>query len=319
MKKEGVRYVASWAIGLLLLGNAMASGSPAQGRELLEQALKQSRRAVFSAELKNPYPMKSKEQGGIPYAPEWHFYRLANETGIFLRVDTLRKGKLIVRYVKNASGNYGQAADGFAAQIIEVPQLYYPELSHLAIDPAELRFSSYSVTPETYQGIACYKIVMNTPRSEALLRRITGEDENTFNANRKRYRLHRAFVREFLVDRERLWIYSRRHFNEIGELIFSVEFQRINLNTPSPELFATPENLQGIFVEQTFFAHRLLETMIKAKAPPQYSSWKRAWLWFCRKSGDFIHSGWAEKVLLGIAIVSLLALGVQRLRKRRLQ
>ena len=236
------------------------------GRSLLKKALESSKKASFIAIMKNPFPNVTHEQDILPHATLWKFYRCFSGGNVYLRLETSAGGKAIEAYLSNETGVYGVAADGFSAEIIEVPMLWFPELTHLDISAEEIELSSYSVHTDNYNNAPCYRIIMRTPKNDAELMKITDDGEEQYQANRKRYLEKRVFTREFWVGRENNFIYFRKHYNSNGKLIFSVELGNVEFNPSfSPALFATPKDVRGKFIERKFFASRSLGEMIASR------------------------------------------------------
>lgn len=234
------------------------------GGSVLKRALRSSQEMSFSASMHNPFSVKKSEKDILPYGPYWKFYRLYQGDVLYLRLDISTKDKLIETYLKNKDGTYGLAADGFAARIIEIPMLWYPELTHLNISDEEMKLSSYSIYKTLYNHRTCYKVIMRTPQDTKSLMKIIGDSKEEFQINKDRYLSKRVFVREFFIDQRNFFIYSRQHFNRNGKLIFKVELGDVVFEPSLKlDLFKTPKKVRGQFIERNFFASRALEKMTK--------------------------------------------------------
>ncbi len=291
------------------------------GRSLLLNAMESSRQANFVATMKNPYhPQKDKEEI-LPYAPDWKFFRYMENGKLFLRLEASLNGKITETYVKNDKGIYGVAADGFAARIIEVPMIWYPELVHLEISQEEMALSSFEVGRSHYNNIPCHKVIMKTPRSDESLRKITGDSPDQFQENRKRYFSKRVFVREFLVGTDNNLIYSRKHYNGNGALIFNVELGAVDRNFVfSSKLFEKPSNVKGVFIERMFFASKALEKMIEERKP---STMSRIGNWFGGQWNNLVMrnfstiTSWLSIILASLSVVCIILVVVIKIRSGR--
>lgn len=301
---------------LVFLFSSMAQ----DGHSLLANALQASKKASFSTSMKNPFPKATLDKDILPYGTDWKFYRLyKDDKTLYLRLDILAKDQTIETYVKNADGIYGLAADGFAAKIIEVPVLWVPESTHLDISREELELSSYSVYQTSYNNTPCYRIIMKTPQDSDTLMKITGEDQGQFNKNRQRYYSKRVFYREFWIGQNNSFIYCRRHYNNNGKLIFSVELGNVSFADTFPkETFATPKNVKGQFIERNFFASRALAKMLNDRKPSFFAplgqwfekTWENIWNHF-----DVI-TMWLTPIFILIAVSSIVFLAVIKYRNR---
>ncbi len=279
------------------------------GRELLEQAFEVSRASSFQAAMRNPFRPAKTDKEILPYAEKWVFYRLAADGQIYLRLDSFvpgrtAKDRLIESYVKNESGTYGRAADGFAAEIVDVPLLWYPELIFMPIDPQEFALAEVDVSTTTHGDIPCYKVVVRVPADDGALMRITGESRAQFQAHRDRYRSRREFTYEFVIGRQDSLIYERRHYNLNGKLIFAMSLGTVDATAPNRALFQTPPHLKGCFIKRNFFASRVLEKMLERQTP----SWAdRLGAWcgniFWRSTGALT---WLAGILGGGILIFLL-------------
>ena len=110
----------------------------------------------------------------------------------------------------------------------------------------------------------------------------------------------RVFVREFVIDSRNHFIYSRRHFNRNGKLIFQVNLGDVSIPEEMDDaLFATPPQARNLFVERDAFAQHVSRARLEAQ-----SKFRR------RPLGPWLISLLSSPVTVGIFGGILLALGV---------
>ncbi len=224
------------------------------GRTLLVNALEVSGKSSFTSILKNPFYKEGKNTSLYQRTTDWKFYRFFSNGTMYIRLETLNENKVLETYIKNESGTYGLAPDGFAARILDATMLWFLELTHMDILPEEIQLSTFSVVQDSYNNVPCHKISMNTPQDDASLMIITGDEEQKFRENRENYLARRVFLREFWVGKKDNLIYCRKHYDRQGDLIFNVELGNVDENSKIPlSLFSTPKNVQKRYLKGSYF------------------------------------------------------------------
>jgi hypothetical protein len=224
------------------------------GRSLLVNAIEVSKKASFTSKLKNPFYKTGTDTRINQRAMDWKFYRSFSNGVLYIRLETSDKDKVIETYFKNNTGIYGVAPDGFAAEITEVPMLWFLELTHLDISQEEIEISTFSIVQDNYNNVPCHKITMKSYQDDEVLMKITGDDEQLLSKNRDNYLSKRVFLREFWIGQTDNLIYCRKHYNGKGALIFKVDLGDVDFRSKIPQsLFTTPENVQRKFLECSDF------------------------------------------------------------------
>ena len=192
--------------------------------------------------------------------------------------------KIVETYIKNQEGIWGNSADGFSAGIFEVQQLWFPELMFEPFSEIEIESAVYTKARSVRKNNRlCNKIIVSLPTTTSFLQKSTGESTEILRERSKIYLSNRAFKYEFLIDSEEKIIVSRKHYNAQGNMIFE-----------------TPSGIKGQFVEQSFFASRVLKKMIendKKEAQKYYSIPYIFWNWMLS------HGKWLMAAIALAAIV----------------
>lgn len=309
-------FIREYLIGLLFTGLFVsANAGSAPERQLLE-AMERNRAASYTVTLANPYREITGESDLIPYAPDWVFYRFYRNGELFLRLEERKDGQLVGAYVKNSEGIFGFYSNGFAAEILDVPPLWYPELIHLETPADELAICSFEETTVRIGSENYTKISVITPKNAGDIQKLTGEAQGEFKKRWKYYKENRPFVREFFIGSDGL-IQILRHYNYAGKLIFDLNLAGMELLAgPDDSLFATPPDLKGLFINRSSFGQQTLSLMIERQKP---SIWSGIGQWFAKAcrigSPEFINGCSVLLTLAGIGGIGLVC--TVRLHNRR--
>jgi len=253
---------------LIILGSGIISYA-LDAERILQDALIKSASADFAAEIINPFTEESIQIIILPRTEKWKFYRQTTPDGVNLRLDMYDDSNSIqVSYIQNNSGTYGTDNDAWNAKVLNVPYLWFPELTHAAIMPEEWRQCKFEVNEAEFNGRKCYEVTAKYQYDEASV----AQSDPLFSYYKNEYLKKRTFIKRFMIDKETELILSRRHYNKDGEQIFICEFANVDFETKlSDSLFKTPDDIKYTFWDWKGFASKKLETMWLYPDTPKYN------------------------------------------------
>ncbi len=231
-----------WLSSVLVISSGIAlfaAGEELEASALLREALEASSKASFTAETMVRYYSATTRK--------CTFYRNYTNDGILLRLD-IEKGLFRDEYYLNTpSGQFG-VAKGYVGRMAEIPLLWTLELTHYAISPEEFETATYILeTDHYYNGRNCYKLTMQFSKQRSLISPEEFSAPELYTQFRKAMRDKAVSRRIFIIDRDKLVIYSRKHYNSAGKEIFAVELGNVKFSLPNSEFFELPAS-ESFFV-----------------------------------------------------------------------
>lgn len=269
---------------------------------ILRNAMEDSQKASFSAELTNPFPEESIQVIVLPRTENWRFYRKTDGDVANLRLDMYdSNGNIQLSYLQNASGSYGTDNKSWSAKIFNVPYLWFPEAIYAEIHPEEWADSSFEVTENTLNGRDTYEVMVKLVYDEDAMKK-----KFPLFSNKKELILkNRTFARKFIIDKATNLIISRQHYNHFGELLCTWAFDEVDYEADvSDSLFKTPKDIECEFLDWKSFAAKKLA---------------QAWNYSSPDKTNFLMIYNIIYVLLAIIVLIILALLAFKIREKARQ
>ena len=219
-----------------------------KGMDMLDNAIKQSSKGSYIAEISNPSFPEFNGLGPLMQKPvKAVYYRRPREDGgLDLALELYGKSGMTLRFVQNSEGRFVHspvynisAKGGMFLRLYSLMALYND--FHLQ----EKKNSEYEFGEAEYSGRPCMKLDMFISKEiindSKYVYGITGSPAPDF----KDYFVTRPCHRTILIDKENGQIVSIREFNINGQCISDMNLGKVDF-TPNwkkhPDVFATPAN-----------------------------------------------------------------------------
>ena len=217
-------------LGLLPI---VVSAAVLDGETLLRKALDASEKASFSAKYVNTADQLISFSRF--YAPELGVLK----KGAYLPTDDKPYSYLEYQFYQLPEGIFS-AKDTLVHPLTFAMLLNTPDDLFRQISESDWQAATYSVEDWKFKGEYAYKITMTLP--EEYLSAPRPHQEILHQRKNNRY----PAVRVFIVLEKNMLIVSRKHYNSQKELVYSLEFQEVDIsNQPTAEDFVLPGEPQG--------------------------------------------------------------------------
>ncbi len=215
-----------------------------RGAALLRSAMEAGKAAAYAAVVKEPF---KKEWGEVTEA---RFFRRprSDDGGVDLRLELYRGRQCFAVFIQNQDGQFAMRGDGkMAVRGGEFATLFHLEYLGAEFYYWEMDYNQYQISEASYQGVPCYRVMVTVPIKDDLpaLRGLTGVMISGEEEQRQFWQRH-PFSREFLIGKDNLAIYSRKHYNARKKLIYSASLGKVDFAPDwsiHPGFFDTPKNI----------------------------------------------------------------------------
>ncbi len=174
------------------------------------------------------------------------FYRHTAADGfVFKRAEVYRGNSLQVVFLQNRDGQFGISGK-LAWEIMDVSLLSHLEVISAPLPQADMLHYAYSMVSSRYQGRPCVKITARLSKNSDDWRAVTRVSSEQMKDRKSEFHRKRAFVREYIIDKESLAIFSRTDYNSGHKRIFQQTLGDVQLETFSDmSIFSTPREIAG--------------------------------------------------------------------------
>jgi len=134
-----------------------------------------------------------------------------------------------------------------AFRCLDIPTVHCMEHPYLTIQPNELKYSHYDIQDAYFLGEQCWKITMSVPENLDDLRQNFVFGYSSYNEDE--HALTRPFIRTYIIGKKTNVIYSKKSYNQNGELIYLFEYSAIDFSLREEDcrsLFKTPSDIYGM-------------------------------------------------------------------------